>query len=165
MTAVFIKIFGISNPMAGFLVSFLSVISNFIKVFAAYILHNPRSQTKKKSVLQAFSNTSLLFYSAATINLFSHCKGIVINAIVSEFIDKEEIGKVFSILGITAALSRSVFPLLYSFVYGKTLETFPGAIFLMSEIFLIPSTILFGWVLDLLIYQRIFVNYFPIFSF
>ncbi|CAD7077735.1 unnamed protein product [Hermetia illucens] len=123
MTAVFIKIFGISNPMAGFLVSFLSVISNFIK---------------------AFSNTSLLFYSAATINLFSHCKGIVINAIVSEFIDKEEIGKVFSILGITAALSRSVFPLLYSFVYGKTLETFPGAIFLMSEIFLIPSTILFG---------------------
>lgn len=122
MTLLFIKVFKMSNAFAGFCASFLSIISN---------------------LATAFSTTTAAFYIAQVINMFAFCKEIMINAIISSCITKEEIGRVYSVQGIIKAVCGFLLPLLYARIYSTTMEKAPGSIFLFSEVFIVPATILF----------------------
>lgn len=146
MTLLFIKVFKMSNAFAGFCASFLSIISNLATVSIINVL--PQKNIKLSKLIhfppfQAFSTTTAAFYIAQVINMFAFCKEIMINAIISSCITKEEIGRVYSVQGIIKAVCGFLLPLLYARIYSTTMEKAPGSIFLFSEVFIVPATILF----------------------
>jgi hypothetical protein len=53
-------------------------------------------------------------------------------------------GKIFSLLAIMDALVGFVTPSLYAEVYTSTVAKAPETVFYFSQIFLVPSAILFG---------------------
>ncbi|CAD7077737.1 unnamed protein product [Hermetia illucens] len=122
MTAVLIKFLSLSDSMAGFIASLGTVISK---------------------PLLAFSKEAILYYVGTTVDLFISCKAIAVKSIISNFVETEELGRLYSVLGITEALSGFIFPPLYSQIYSSTIESFPGAFYLFSEIFLVPTLFIF----------------------
>ena len=84
-----------------------------------------------------------MFYVGTTIDMFVSTKAIAIKAIISKVIEADELGKMFSILGIIESSVQFIFPPLYSFVYLHTVEAFIGAIYFLSEFFFTLTLILF----------------------
>lgn len=70
-------------------------------------------------------------------------KAIAIKSIISKTIPATELGRMFSVLGIIDSIDAFIFPSLYSFVYLKTVETFIGAIYFVSEFFFTLTLIMF----------------------
>ena len=64
-------------------------------------------------------------------------------SIISRNVHTDELGRIYSVLGIMDAFDLFLFPYIYSAIYIDTVDTFPGAIYLFSEIFLIPTLIIF----------------------
>jgi MFS transporter, PCFT/HCP family, solute carrier family 46, member 3 len=75
--------------------------------------------------------------------LFLSTKAIAIRSIISKTIPEAELGRMFSVLGIIDSLDAFIFPSLYSFVYLKTVDTFIGAIYFLSEFFFVLTLIMF----------------------
>jgi MFS transporter, PCFT/HCP family, solute carrier family 46, member 3 len=84
-----------------------------------------------------------MFYAGTTFDIFVSTKAIAIKSIVSKIIPATELGKMFSVLGIIDSIDALIFPSIYSFVYLNTVETFTGAIYLLSEFFFILTLIMF----------------------
>lgn len=93
--------------------------------------------------MQAWATTGQLFYTSAIIDLFFPTLAVALKSIIGRYVESDELGKVFSILGIMDAIDGFVFPTVYSIIYIHTLDSFPGAIFLVDEIFFIPTLLLF----------------------
>lgn len=49
---------------------------------------------------QALSTTTLMFYIGTTIDLFVSTKAVAIKSIISKTIPAQELGKIFSVMGI-----------------------------------------------------------------
>ncbi|XP_070502367.1 lysosomal proton-coupled steroid conjugate and bile acid symporter SLC46A3-like [Chironomus tepperi] len=122
MVGVFSKFIGISDAMIG-------IISTICTLIAKPIY--------------AFATSTEMFYAATTIDLFVSTKAIVIKSIISKVIGTDELGRMFSILGVIEASVAFVFPTLYSFVYLNTVDTFIGAIYFLSEFFFTLTLIMF----------------------
>lgn len=84
-----------------------------------------------------------MFYAGTTIDLFVSTKAIAIKSILSKIIATDELGRMFSFLGVIESGVTFVFPTLYSFVYLATVETFIGAIYFLSEFFFLVTLIMF----------------------
>lgn len=93
--------------------------------------------------IQAFATSTTMFYIGTTVDIFISTKAIAIRSIISKKIPAQDLGKAFSVLGILENLNGFVFPSLYSFIYLKTVDTFLGAIYLVSEGFFVLTLILF----------------------
>uniref|UniRef100_A0A1B0CNX0 uridine/cytidine kinase n=1 Tax=Lutzomyia longipalpis TaxID=7200 RepID=A0A1B0CNX0_LUTLO len=91
----------------------------------------------------AFAATGAVYYAGTIIDLFLGCRPIALKSIISTFVEANEIGRVYSILGIMESLVQFIFPAMYSAVYINTLENFVGAIYLFGEIFFVPTLIIF----------------------
>lgn len=84
-----------------------------------------------------------MFYVGTTIDIFVSTKAIAIKSIISKSIASDELGKMFSVLGIIESVVQFIFPSLYSFVYNFTVESFIGAIYFLSEFFFTLTLIMF----------------------
>jgi PCFT/HCP family folate transporter-like MFS transporter 1/3 len=84
-----------------------------------------------------------MFYVGTTVDLFISTKAVAIKSIISKTIPESELGRMFSVLGIIDSIDAIVFPGLYSFVYFKTVETFSGAIYFLSEFFFVLTLVMF----------------------
>lgn len=84
-----------------------------------------------------------MYYIGTTVDVFVSTKAIAIKSIVSKTIPANELGKMFSVLGIIESIDAFIFPSLYSFIYLHTVETFVGAIYFLSEIFFVLTLIMF----------------------
>ncbi|XP_055902860.1 uncharacterized protein LOC129939025 [Eupeodes corollae] len=121
-TAIFSKFMKISDPMIGILSALCIVISR---------------------VMYAFAKDSLMYYSAGLVEMFVTLRIIAIKAIGSSIVEGDELGRMYAIFGVTDPIGTFVIPPLYSYVYENTVDTFPGAIFLLSEVFYVPNVIVF----------------------
>lgn len=122
MVGVFSKFLGISDPMIGIISTICTLISKPIYAFAV---------------------TTFMFYVGTTVDIFVSTKAIAIKSIISKIINADELGKIFSVLGILESVATFIFPSLYSFVYLKTVETFIGAIYFLSEFLFLLTLVLF----------------------
>lgn len=84
-----------------------------------------------------------MFYVGTTIDVFVSTKAIAIKSIISKTIPANELGKIFSVLGIIESVVAFIFPSLYSFVYLHTVESFIGAFYFLSEFFFALTLIMF----------------------
>lgn len=121
-TAIFSKIFKMSDAMIGILSASCIVISR---------------------PLFAFATDYVMYYSAGLIEMFVSLRIIAIKAIGSSIVEGDELGRMYAIFGITDPIAAFIIPPIYSFIYKNTVDTFPGAIYLFSELFYVPNVIVF----------------------
>ncbi|XP_052752601.1 proton-coupled folate transporter-like isoform X2 [Galleria mellonella] len=93
-----------------------------------------------------FSTYSLITHAIAPlVEILNGTSSIALRSIASKLVSYQELGKVFSLFGVAETMVPLVFAPLYSRVYIATLHVLPGAIFLLSVLFVIPATVIFGW--------------------
>lgn len=121
-TAVLSKLFKLSDPLVGLIASITTILSR---------------------LFFAFAKDSLTYYIGGALSLFESMRVIPIKSISSSLVDPEEIGRLFSLMSLLDSFGGFFFPPLYSYVYIENLQSFPGAIYILSQVFFIPVTISF----------------------
>ena len=71
------------------------------------------------------------FYVAFAVGSMGYCKYAVVRSLLSRCIDTDEVGKVFSILSVIASVAPIGGNPVFRQLYNKTIDTFPGAIFIL----------------------------------
>ncbi|XP_022219134.2 LOW QUALITY PROTEIN: uncharacterized protein LOC111071865 [Drosophila obscura] len=94
-------------------------------------------------VLFAFASNTSSFYVAGVVDMFVSLRVIAIKTIGSSIVDGDELSKMYSIFGISEPIAQFIFPPIFSEIYKRTVDSFPGAIFLFGEIFYIPNVLVF----------------------
>ncbi|XP_026843189.1 uncharacterized protein LOC6587383 [Drosophila persimilis] len=121
-TAILSKLLKVSDSMIGML-SALSIVCS--------------------RVLFAFASSTASFYVAGVVDMFVSLRVIAIKTIGSSIVDGDELSKMYSIFGISEPIAQFIFPPIFSEIYKRTVDSFPGAIFLFGEIFYIPNVLVF----------------------
>lgn len=93
--------------------------------------------------LQTTATTAAMLYVARTFDAFISIRALVLKSILSKFVEADELGRSFSIIAIVENLAKFVFVFLYSVIYETTLESWLGAFYFASLIFLAITAILF----------------------
>lgn len=76
-------------------------------------------------------------YVGVTVDFFYYVRFFIIKSMISKLVEGDEMGRVFSLLGITENLDSIIFTPIYGMLYYYTLEFLPGAFFLFSNVFLL----------------------------
>jgi PCFT/HCP family folate transporter-like MFS transporter 1/3 len=80
------------------------------------------------------------FYIATGVGSIGYCKYAVVRSLLSKCVSMHEIGKVFSILAVIAALAPVAGNPIFRQLYNATIDTFPGAIFTLGSSLLLLAT-------------------------
>ena len=91
------------------------------------------------SFITPFVTTLWQFYLAQGLGAIGCCKDALVRSLMAQCIDSHEVGKVFSLLSILSSLAPIGGNPLFRQLYNKTLNNFPGAIFLLNGSILIFS--------------------------
>ncbi|XP_077287139.1 putative peptidoglycan muropeptide transporter SLC46 [Arctopsyche grandis] len=95
------------------------------------------------SFIYAFAPTVSWFYIAPIVDLLSGTGIIVMRSIASKLVEPNETGKIHSLFGVCEAIVPIIYSPMYSQMYVNTIETLPGAFFLLGALLMIPSIIVF----------------------
>ncbi|KAK3928683.1 Thymic stromal cotransporter protein [Frankliniella fusca] len=93
----------------------------------------------------AFAHTVEVVRIAPLIDMMNGTSFIAMRAIASKLVPSDELGKVNSLFGACEAMMPVVCGPLYSKVYQATMDTLPGAFFLMGGLITGPAFLIFGW--------------------
>lgn len=93
----------------------------------------------------AFATTVQVVRIAPLIDMMNGTSFIAMRAIASKLVPSDELGKVNSLFGACEAMMPVVCGPLYSKVYQLTMDTLPGAFFLMGGVITGPAFCIFGW--------------------
>lgn len=137
--------------------SYYSVFSNLIAIF--YLVGvTPFLSDKLKLhdalilfIIVSFEGVSLCvtplatelwhFYIVTGFNMFGYCKYSVLRSLLSKSFANDEIGKVFSVLAVLAALAPVAGNPIFRQLYNSTLERFPGAAFLLAGLMMLVAAL------------------------
>lgn len=93
-------------------------------------------------VVATFSPAYWYLYVGAVLSLVGACVGPWCRSIISNSVPREEIGKIFALVGSLQSLMPLAATPLFTLVYNATLQSFPGLFFLISCGFYILMLIL-----------------------
>jgi MFS transporter, PCFT/HCP family, solute carrier family 46 (folate transporter), member 1 len=96
--------------------------------------------------LKAFATLSWQMYAASALTLFRILSSPMSRTIITQIVPHDEIGKIFSLTTSFEGLSSFASAPLYAYVYTKSLDTFPGAFFLISSAVFVINLALALWV-------------------
>lgn len=93
----------------------------------------------------AFATTEFVFYLAPIVDIINGTSFIAMRSIISKLVTPDELGKVNSLFGVCEALVPLIYGPMYSYIYRTTLDTMPGAFFLIGGGLTAPAAIIFWW--------------------
>ncbi|XP_038210471.1 proton-coupled folate transporter-like [Zerene cesonia] len=94
------------------------------------------------AIWTTFVKTDLEMILIPIVEFFSSAILTSLRSIISKLVEKDETAKVNSLFSLTETLASLVFHPLYSWLYMKTLQVLPGAVFLTSAALIIPASII-----------------------
>ncbi|KAJ8954116.1 hypothetical protein NQ314_007145 [Rhamnusium bicolor] len=97
------------------------------------------------ALFYAFAPTPYFYYAGAIAEMLNGTSFIAMRSIVSKLVPSNELGQINSLFGVAEAIIPLVYGPLYSKIYAKTIETFPGAFFLVGGVLTAPAIIIFIW--------------------
>lgn len=97
------------------------------------------------SFVYAFATTNTMIYLAPLVEIVNGTSFIAMRSIMSKLVPNDELGKVNSLFGVCESLMPLLYGPMYSFVYRSTMETFPGAFFILGGILTSPAVFAFLW--------------------
>lgn len=81
-------------------------------------------------------------YIGITVDFFYYVRYFIIKSMISKLVDPTEMGRVYSLLGITENIDSIIFVPIYALIYYHTLEFLPGAFFLFSDVLLLTGLVI-----------------------
>lgn len=87
------------------------------------------------SSFKSFANSTLQMYVISTFCLLKELLASMNRSTLSSFIPQDEIGKVFTILSFSETFGGFVAPAIYTSIYLRTFNFYPGAFYIMSTCF------------------------------
>ncbi|XP_045764906.1 proton-coupled folate transporter-like [Maniola jurtina] len=94
------------------------------------------------STWTAFIKTDIEMYLIPIVELLNGTTFTSLRSIISKLVDKQETAKVNSLFSLTETLASLIFQPFYSWLYMKTLNVLPGAVFLTSSGLIVPASII-----------------------
>ena len=95
------------------------------------------------------------FYIPTFFGALGYCKYAIIRSLLSKCIEPDEVGKVFSIMAVVAALAPSAGNPVFRQLYNATIDSVPGAIYYLASSLLLVT--LFGTVFIYIVIETIFL--------
>ncbi|KAI5642980.1 major facilitator superfamily domain-containing protein [Phthorimaea operculella] len=82
--------------------------------------------------VRAFASTGWHMYLGASIAAFKGLSSPLIRSFLSKILPLEDIAKVFALIGAIEGIAPLFSPVIYNGLYNVTLQTFPGAMYILS---------------------------------
>ncbi|XP_048513427.1 proton-coupled folate transporter-like [Athalia rosae] len=130
--------------LAGTMVS-VGVFSHLLKIDDALVGVMSCISKILACLVYAFASTDWAIYLAPLADIVNGTSLIAMRSIASKLVPTDELGKVNSLFGVCEALMPLVYGPMYSSVYAATMDTLPGAFFLLGGALTIPAVVLFLW--------------------
>ncbi|KAL1131848.1 hypothetical protein AAG570_011459 [Ranatra chinensis] len=92
----------------------------------------------------AFATTTWAIYLAPLVDIVNGTSFIAMRSIASKLVPPDELGKINSVFGLAEAIVPVVYGPMYSALYRATMDTLPGAFFLLGGALTAPALIIFG---------------------
>lgn len=130
--------------LCGTMVS-VGVLSHWLRVDDALI--GVLSCTSKilSSFVYAYAETTWALYMAPLVEVLNGTSFIAMRSIASKLVPGDELGKVNSLFGVCEALMPLVYGPMYGALYARTMDTLPGAFFLLGGALTVPAVFIFAW--------------------
>jgi len=109
----------------------IGVMSSMSKILAGFVY--------------AFAKTSFVFYLAPIVDIVNGTSFIAMRSIASKLVPPDELGKINSVFGLAEAIVPVIYGPMYSALYARTMDTVPGAFFLIGGALTAPAVIIFLW--------------------
>nr|XP_024215107.1 proton-coupled folate transporter-like isoform X2 [Halyomorpha halys] len=109
----------------------IGVISCMSKILAGFVF--------------AFATTTTMIYIAPLVDIVNGTSFIAMRSIASKLVPPDELGKVNSVFGLAEAIVPVIYGPMYSAVYRATMNTVPGAFFLLGGALTAPAIVIFLW--------------------
>ncbi|CAB3234997.1 unnamed protein product [Arctia plantaginis] len=82
-------------------------------------------------------------YAVPVLDFFGNSGAIAIRSLGTKVVDQDKVGKMCSLIGFVETLIPVIYIPLYSKLFSYTLETLPGAVYLLGGTMTIPAFIIF----------------------
>ena len=133
------------------LIIVMPILSGKLKIHDAFMLFIIVSCEVVSSTTIPFVKSLWQFYFTLGLGTIGVCKYAVVRSLMSKCIDSNEVGKVFSLFAVAASIAPIGGNPIFRQLYNKTMDTFPGAIFLLCAglLFLAACVNLFSYFMRL----------------
>ncbi|KAG8189481.1 hypothetical protein JTE90_018133 [Oedothorax gibbosus] len=99
--------------------------------------------------LMSVAYYEFIFYFACIGGALSSSAGIGVKSRISKLVHKDELGRAFSFLGMFEALTPLFGTVMFLQIYNASVKTFPGLPFAVTAGILLPSALIFMWMMNL----------------
>ncbi|XP_044756144.1 solute carrier family 46 member 3-like [Coccinella septempunctata] len=96
-------------------------------------------------VVYAFAPTTYIFYIGAFVEVFHSTCHIAMRSIMAKLVPPQELGQSNSVFAIFESITPLLFGPIYTNVYNKTINIFPGSIYMVTSILYLITLYLFFW--------------------
>lgn len=100
-----------------------------------------------QTLTRAFAYRPWLFFVSSAVGFLNGACPMAFRSKLSKTVEPDEIGKIFYVLAVFESLTPTPGSLLFTFVYNETLDTFPGAVFLVAGLIMIFPLSVFLWLI------------------
>ncbi|KAG8182557.1 hypothetical protein JTE90_002091 [Oedothorax gibbosus] len=125
----------------------LPLLSNKLRLHEAAIGLVGMMSLMAKMVLTSVAYMDFMFYVAWMSGTLANGVGIAVRSRLSKLVDKEEVGRAFSLLGTCESVTPLLGSLVFLQLYNATQRYFPGFAFAAAAVFLIPCAGIFVWMM------------------
>ncbi|KAK5649903.1 hypothetical protein RI129_000932 [Pyrocoelia pectoralis] len=141
------SIFSTYNMIIGMIGTALSVglFSHLLKIDDAIIGLMSSASKILSSFVYTFATVAWVLYLGPIVEILNGTSFIAMRSIASKLVPSDELGKINSLIGVSEALMPLVYGPLYSATYAATMNTMPGAFFLLGGCLTLPACVIFGW--------------------
>ncbi|KAH1028226.1 proton-coupled folate transporter isoform X2 [Dendroctonus ponderosae] len=123
----------------------VGVFSHLLKIDDAIIGIYSSMSKILSSFVYGFAMTSLVFYLGAIVEILNGTSFIAMRSIASKLVSSDELGKLNSLFGACEALMPLLYGPMYSATYASTINSMPGAFFILGGVLTVPAVVIFGW--------------------
>lgn len=121
----------------------VGVFSHMLKIDDALIGVMSSMSKILSSFVYAFAENMWQLYLGPIVEILNGTSFIAMRSMASKLVASDELGKVNSLFGVAEALMPLVYAPMYTTVYAATMNTLPGAFFLLGGALTTPAVIIF----------------------
>ncbi|XP_071441069.1 probable peptidoglycan muropeptide transporter SLC46 isoform X2 [Hetaerina americana] len=112
----------------------VSILSHKMKIADAPLAIFSYLGSSVGSIIMAFASTTWMMYCGSAISLLQGAASPVMRSIMSRSVPHDELGRAFTLSTSFEALAPVAAQPLYTYLFRKTLISFPGAFFMLSSV-------------------------------
>ncbi|XP_045501793.1 proton-coupled folate transporter-like isoform X2 [Colias croceus] len=97
-------------------------------------------------ILKILAFDWLFMYLGSLISIFKGLSSVLLRSFISKTFPRADVAKIFALICAFESFAPLAVPLVYNTVYAMTVATLPGAIYILSIVFVTASIIMLGFV-------------------